>query len=47
MGDLSNTDHMVLEYLVYRGFTQTYKSMENEALKDKTKQFDAKRLVEV
>lgn len=39
-------DSMVGEYLIYRGFTQTYKNLESEKNKDKTKQFEVTRIVE-
>ena len=40
-------DNMVGEYLIYRGFTQTYKALESEKNRDKTKQFEVARIVEV
>ena len=40
-------DSMVGEYLIYRGFTQTYKALESEKNRDKTKQFEVARIVEV
>mmetsp|Transcript_8567 Transcript_8567/g.11931 ORF Transcript_8567/g.11931 Transcript_8567/m.11931 type:complete len:390 (-) Transcript_8567:2703-3872(-) len=40
------SDNMVAEYLLYRGFTQTFQSFESEKSKDKTKRFDVSRIVE-
>ena len=43
---LSNTDAMVGEYLIYRGFNNTFKTFDNERHKDKTKQFEIDKIVE-
>lgn len=43
---IPNVDEMVLEYLIYRGFTSTYKSLVSEKSKDRTKQFEVTRIVE-
>ena len=45
--NITAVDQMVAEYLVYRGFTQSFRSLEVEKAKDRTKQFEVARIVEV
>jgi hypothetical protein len=40
-------DQMVGEYLIFRGFTQSFRSLEAERSRDKTKHFEAVRIVDV
>lgn len=44
--DVSGTDAMVSEYLIYRGFTRTFQSLEFEKSKDRIKRFEVSRIVE-
>jgi len=44
--NLLSTDSMVGEYLIYRGFTSTFQSLEAEKSKDRTKRFEVSKLVE-
>ena len=44
--DIHGTDTMVSEYLIYRGFCQSFKSFEAEKSKDVTKKFDISKLVD-
>lgn len=44
--DIVASDTLVSEYLIYRGFTNTYKSLETEKRKDKTRQFDVAAIVD-
>eukprot|EP01038_Epipyxis_sp_PR26KG_P004560 gene4560-6432_t len=44
--NLTGTDGMVGEYLIYRGFTQTFQCLESEKNKDRTKRFEINRIVE-
>jgi len=43
---LANTDNMVAEYLIYRGFNNTFKTFDNERNKDRTKQFEIEKIIE-
>lgn len=43
---LSNTDSMVGEYLIYRGFNNTFKTFDNERSKDRTKHFEIDKIVD-
>ena len=43
---LANTDNMVAEYLIYRGFNNTFKTFDNERNKDRTKQFEIEKITE-
>eukprot|EP01036_Dinobryon_divergens_P026042 gene26040-34644_t len=43
---ITGSDNMVAEYLLYRGFTQTFQVFESEKNRDKTKRFDVSRIVE-
>ena len=45
--NIAATDSMVGEYLIYRGFTQTFQSLEVERNRDKVKRFEVTRIVEV
>lgn len=44
--DISGVDAMVSEYLIYRGFTKTFQSLEYEKGKDRIKKFEVSRIVE-
>jgi len=44
--NLLSTDSMVGEYLIYRGFTSTFQSLEAEKSRDRTKRFEVSKLVE-
>jgi WD repeat-containing protein 91 len=44
--NISAADGMVQEYLIYRGFTQSFKTFEGEKTKDKTKNFDVQQIVD-
>lgn len=44
--NIAATDSMVGEYLIYRGFTQTFQSLEVERNRDKVKRFEVTRIVE-
>lgn len=39
-------DSIVEEYLIYRGFTKTFRCIQKEKIEDRTKCFDATRIVE-
>lgn len=41
------TDALVSEYLIYRGFTQTYNVLDVEKKRDKLKNFEINSVVEV
>jgi len=43
---IANVDHMVEEFLLYRGFTQTFRCLENEKSKDRVKSFQENKIVE-
>ena len=45
--NVNSGDSIVAEYLIYRGFTQTFRSLESERRRDKTKQYEAIGIVEV
>ncbi|KAK8795510.1 hypothetical protein WA158_000167 [Blastocystis sp. Blastoise] len=47
MESLSQVDDIVAEYLLFRGFTDTYKSFENDRAKDQTKDFNVDKIVDV
>lgn len=44
--NISSIDQIVGEYLIYRGFTQTFRSLEAEKGRDRVKQFEGGRIVE-
>jgi hypothetical protein len=44
--DISSADCLVEEYLIYRGFTQSFRSFHAEKAYDKTKNFEVSRIVE-
>eukprot|EP00601_Ochromonadales_sp_CCMP2298_P025086 CAMPEP_0173270776 /NCGR_PEP_ID=MMETSP1143-20121109/434_1 /TAXON_ID=483371 /ORGANISM="non described non described, Strain CCMP2298" /LENGTH=355 /DNA_ID=CAMNT_0014207237 /DNA_START=21 /DNA_END=1085 /DNA_ORIENTATION=+ len=44
--NISGADGIVAEYLIYRGFTQTFQSLELERVRDRTKRFEVVRIVE-
>ncbi len=46
MSTLSSADQIVAEYLIYRGFTQTFRSLDQERKSDRTRQFEAQKIVE-
>lgn len=43
--NLSSTDDMIQEYCIYRGFVNSFRSIENERAHDKTKSFEAHMIV--
>lgn len=43
---IANVDHMVEEFLLYRGFTQTFRCLENEKSKDRAKSFQENKIVD-
>lgn len=45
--NFSAVDQIVGEYLIYRGFTQTFRSFEGERIRDKARSFDVSKLIEV
>jgi hypothetical protein len=45
--NIPSVDSMVGEYLIYRGFTQTFQSLEVERNRDRTKRFEVTRVVDV
>lgn len=45
--NINAADQLLGEYLIYRGFTQSFRSLESERAKDKTKLFDSSKIVEV
>lgn len=44
--NISASDSIVSEYLIFRGFTHTYKSLETERRRDKTKAFEVLGIVD-
>lgn len=44
--NITAADSIVSEYLIYRGFTATYASLQNEKLKDRVKKFEVASIVE-
>lgn len=44
--NISAADTTVGEYLIYRGFTQSFQCLENEKQRDRTKRFEVSRVVE-
>lgn len=44
--DIAGTDSIIGEYLIYRGFTQTFQSLELERGRDRTKRFEVSKIVE-
>lgn len=44
--NLSSTDNMVGEYLIYRGFTNTFQNLEIEKNKDRIKRFEVSKIVD-
>ncbi len=45
MNNFGSADNVVSEYLIYRGFTDTYKSFEKEKKSDRMKQFESSKIV--
>ena len=43
---LNSVDYMVEEFLLYRGFTQTFRCLENEKSHDRARSFQENKLVE-
>ena len=44
--NITNVDYMVEEYLLYRGFTQTFRCLENEKSHDRSRSFQENKIVE-
>jgi hypothetical protein len=46
MNNIAVCDTIVEEYLIHRGFTKTFKSLQKEKKDDRTQNFDATRIVD-
>jgi hypothetical protein len=44
--NITAADQIVGEYLIYRGFTQSFRSLEAEKARDKTKHFESSRIID-
>jgi hypothetical protein len=44
--NIQSADNIVDEYLIHRGFTQTFKALQKEKISDRTKGFNAIKIVE-
>ena len=45
MNNFSSADNVVSEYLIYRGFTEAFKTFEREKRADRAKQFESSKIV--